>query len=65
MIIVCVDNEFRETQLTLDKHYDVISNYNNEWVVIIDDSGNKYQFAYWRFKKLEELREDKLNELGI
>lgn len=68
--ITCITTEFiqdnrRKTNkyLTYQKEYQVLNNENG--YTIKDDSGGLYTFPYENFHTKQELRELKLDQLGI
>jgi hypothetical protein len=68
MKIVCVDNIQKvfgclvKLDLTIDRIYDVID-YADTTYIIIDDSGEEIPYSGFRFKKLEDVRDDKINKI--
>ena len=71
MKVVCIDNsnplEFpipKLRHLTLGKIYTVCIE-RKESYVIFDDINDKQSWYKWRFKTLNEFRDEKLKELGI
>jgi hypothetical protein len=68
MKILCVDSLNVSLSLTSGVWYDVIEIDESKHFGhyrIIDDRKNKTSWSKNRFKTIEEIREDKLNELGI
>lgn len=67
-IITCVtteaDYDARWKHLTKDKKYEVIDS-DEYCYTIIDDAGSEYSFPIENFHTIQELREIKLNKLGI
>lgn len=47
------------------KQYMVIENHDNRYYTIVDDSGDVYSFPIEQFHSKEELRDIKLEKLGI
>ena len=71
-IVVCVRTEGVEHALTKGRSYTVegtkgISGISRKetYIVIENDNGNKIEYLKERFKTLEEIREEKLKELGL
>lgn len=68
MKIVCVSNiqkvfgSLVKLDLTIDKIYDVID-YADSAYIIIDDSGEEVPYSGYRFKKLEEVRDEKISKI--
>ena len=68
-IITCITTEFIQDNwamwkyLTYQKEYKVVNNENG--YTIKDDSGGLYTFPYENFHTKQELRELKLEQLGI
>ena len=71
-IITCVTTEAGSDSdygacwkyLTKGKKYEVIDSYGYCYT-IIDDTGSEYSFPIKNFHTIQELREIKLNKLGI
>lgn len=67
-IITCVtteaDYDASWKYLTKDKKYEVIDS-DEYCYTIIDDTGSEYSFPIENFHTIQELREIKLNKLGI
>lgn len=67
-IITCVtteaDYDAHWKYLTKGKEYEVIDSYEYCYT-IIDDTGSEYSFPIENFHTIQELREIKLNKLGI
>lgn len=67
-IITCVTTEADYDRswkyLTKDKKYEVID-CDEYCYTIIDDAGSEYSFPIENFHTIQELREIKLNKLGI
>lgn len=64
------DECFVLTALTHNKIYDVIRMERStvssiEYYVIIDDHGNSWGYPIELFASLDEIRDEKLNQLGI
>lgn len=71
-VVVCTDNYDVEDSLTLNKEYKVYVNEQHKYIFderttcVVVDRGNRYaSFSSVRFKSREDVREDKLNQLGI
>lgn len=68
MKIVCVSNiqkvfgSLVKLDLTIDKIYDVID-YAESAYIIIDDSGEEIPYSGYRFRKLEEVRDEKISKI--
>ena len=63
MKVICIDDEFTDRPITYGKIYDVEE--DEVWYRVLDDSGRISSYYKWRFKSIEELRDDKLKEIGI
>jgi hypothetical protein len=66
MKAICINNQ--NVDITIGKYYDIILHVGylkNEFCDLIDDGGRSVQLGKYRFKTIEEIREEKLNELGI
>jgi hypothetical protein len=74
MKVVCIDNindSYQVTHLTTDKVYDAINlrdgniSLNNEitTIQVTDDTGKKRFYRWDRFRRLDDVRQDKINEL--
>lgn len=67
-IITCVTTEAgynaQWKYLTKGKKYEIICS-NKYFYTIIDDDGSEYSFPIENFHTIQELREIKLNKLGI
>ena len=61
MKVKCIENNGRK-YLTVDKTYEVIAIYNNDYR-IIDDDGDKYLYSKELFKSVSEIRNDTINKL--
>lgn len=68
--ITCITTEFIQDSgsamwkyLTYQKEYQVVNNENG--YTIVDNSGHLYTFPYENFHTKQELRELKLDQLGI
>jgi hypothetical protein len=66
MKVLCIDNSEKEFTLTIGKYYDIIPGSTQSNIYLIEnDMGHKHHVLKDRFKTLEEVRDEKLNELGI
>ena len=71
MKVVCVDNTNVSLSLSIGKWYEVFeggdapTETSSGSYIIISDRGNRTRISRSYFKNLEELRSDKLKELGI
>ena len=71
MKVVCVDNTNVSLSLSIGKWYEVFeggdapTETSSGSYIIISDRGNHTRISRRYFKNLEELRSDKLKELGI
>ena len=74
MKVVCVNNIFKNLddsnltlKLTIDKVYDVsdygINDYGDECYVIINDIGEEEAYTGLRFRKLDDVRNEKIAKL--
>jgi len=73
-IVVCIRNTTYETKLTLNKHYKVVSNQRrlqsgfemfDDYIEVVDDEGEVFNFISNRFILISEWREKKLDQIGI
>lgn len=68
--VVCVTTKFKNNSglsyayITEGKTYTAIR-YKENSVIIIDDEGDRASFTSYNLKKLADVRQDKINELGI
>lgn len=68
MRVVCIDNIQRVfgspilLALTLHKIYQVVD-YSDGAYIVIDDAGEECPYSGFRFKKLEDVRNDKINKI--
>jgi hypothetical protein len=51
--------------LTEGKFYSVVQNIENTILVVVDDTGQMGSYSIDRFKLAEQLRDEKLEQLGI
>ena len=71
MKVLCVDNTNVSLSLSVGKWYEVFeggdapTETSSGSYIIISDRGNPTKISRWYFKTLEELRNEKLKELGI
>jgi hypothetical protein len=71
MKVLCVDNKpgdkfsMRNLPITIGKYYDLIRIKNSGSYVVKDDQGIEHEFLRRRFRTIQEIRDYKLNELGI
>ena len=59
------DNEDVEEFLTKGKRYKVYSHDMNPSIRVISDDGKRYSFSGERFQNRQDVREEKLKQLGI
>ena len=64
-IVLCIDNYQVEEYLTKGKQYKVYSHIDNPFIRVICDDGTTYSFSGTIFQSIEDIREDKLKQLGI
>ena len=64
-IVLCIDDYQVEEYLTKGKRYKVYSHIDNPSIRVICDDGTTYSFSGSRFQSIEDIREDKLKQLGI
>jgi len=62
---ICIDNYQVETWLTKGKRYKVYSHDSNPSIRVITDQGTNNSFSRSRFQSLQDMREEKLKQLGI
>jgi hypothetical protein len=62
---LCIDNEDVEEYLTKGKRYKVYSHIDNPSIRVITDQGTNNSFSSERFQNLQDMREEKLKQLGI
>ena len=74
MKVICIDNKDVSSSLTVGKFYQVLDSLVSKWessglklqtYSIINDEGRQSRFNKRFFITIEELREQKLNILGI
>ena len=63
--VMCIDNEDVEEFLTKGKRYKVYSHDMNPSIRVISDDGKRYSFSGERFQSRQDVREEKLKQLGI
>jgi hypothetical protein len=65
-MLVCIDNEGSENNLTINKKYIVIEAIffnKKECVVVLDDNNSHFFCHSNRFKNLSEIRDEKINKI--
>lgn len=63
MKVLCINNDYN-SYLNIGKWYEIIGE-GNFGYKIINDHGDKRWYRKSRFKTQAEVREEKLNELGL
>lgn len=64
--VMCIDNEDVEQFLTKGKRYKVYSHDISPSIRVIADDGHKYySFSGERFQSRQDMREEKLKQLGL
>lgn len=63
--VLCIDNEDVEEYLTKVKRYKVYSHHMNPSIRVITDQGTNSSFSSERFQSLQDMRQEKLKQLGI
>lgn len=64
--VMCIDNEDVEQFLTKGKRYKVYSHDISPSIRVISDDGHKYySFSGERFQSRQDIREEKLKQLGL
>lgn len=63
--VMCIDNEDAEVWLTKGKRYKVYSHDMNPSIRVITDQGTNNSFSSERFQSRQDVREEKLKQLGI
>ena len=63
--VLCIDNEDVEVWLTKGKRYKVYSHHMNPSIRVITDQGTNNSFSSERFQSRQDMREEKLKQLGI
>jgi hypothetical protein len=63
MKVLCIDDN--KCSLTIGKWYDVGDKNLSTLYDIVNDKGVDWAYPKFQFKTTDELREDKLKELGI
>ena len=63
--VMCIDNEDVEEFLTKGKRYKLYSQDMNPSIRVISDDGKCYSFSGERFQSRQDMREDKLKQLGL
>jgi len=65
-MLVCIDNEGSENNLTINKKYIVIEelSFNSkECVIVIDDNNSHFVCHSDRFNSISEIRDEKINKI--
>ena len=62
---LCIDNKDVETWLTKGKRYKVYSHHMNPSIRVITDQGTNNSFSSERFQSLQDMRQEKLKQLGV
>jgi hypothetical protein len=62
MKVVCIDDDYPEI-VTLGKIYEIIGYDDNNVVYIIDNNGREVAIGENRFKPLDEIRLEKIEDL--
>lgn len=62
---LCIDNKGVEVWLTKGKRYKVYSHNMIPSIRVITDQGTNNSFSGDRFQSLQDMREEKLKQLGI
>jgi hypothetical protein len=71
MKVLCVNNEYVGLSITVGKWYQLagseifLEQFKDNTYIIYDDNFRWVKLSQKYFKKQEEIREEKLNELGI
>ena len=71
MKVLCVDNELVGLSITVGKWYEIgdknilTEKFRKVPYIIYDDRGCWVKLSQKYFKNIQQIREDKLNELGI
>lgn len=63
--LLCIDDYQVEDCLTKGKRYKVYSHELNPSIRVITDKGSNNSFSRKRFQSLQDMREEKLKQLGI
>ena len=63
--VMCVDNDDVEVWLTKGKRYKVYSHDMNPSIRVITDQGTNNSFSSERFQSRQDMREEKLKQLGL
>ena len=63
--VMCVDNDDVEVWLTKGKRYKVYSHDMNPSIRVITDQGTNNSFSVERFQSRQDIREEKLTQLGL
>jgi hypothetical protein len=66
MILKCIETvesfDIKTTLIIKDKFYKVLGIYNDSYMVTTEP-GHKHWFLKYRFEKIEEARDNKINEI--
>lgn len=65
MKVYCYDNNWLDNKLTIGKIYEVIEERGHNYFYIENDEGKKEIFPRVLFQYIHQMRETKLNQLGI
>jgi hypothetical protein len=71
MKVLCVDNEYVTLSITVGNWYELADpkvfteQFKDNTYIIYDDRGRWVKLSQKYFKNIQQIREDKLNELGI
>ena len=65
MKVLCVSNKYVGLSITIGKWYDVRRDTSSECFIVKDDKERWSVLNQTYFKTIEDIREEKLNELGI
>ena len=63
--VMCIDNKDAEAWLTKGKRYKVYSHDMNPSIRVITDQRTHNSFSKERFQSLQDMRQEKLKQLGI
>ncbi len=66
MTVICINNEGIETNLTLNKQYEMIFYTKSDTsICVINDRGHQLWYKEERFISIEEHRDNQLSKLNI
>ena len=71
MKVLCVDNEYVGLSITVGKWYEIpdknifTEKFKHVSYIIYDDKGRWVKLSQKYFKNIQQIRDDKLKELGI